>query len=246
MQCSQLADGVDEACCPQFTTCARNYNASTTWVRCDIRQSALQTLEASTSSISGVRSKTEAETDSEAVQSTLSTSQSSTQSSTQYTRNTTSVSTTQPASSSSIASDWTTQKVVNPSESATTLQSAPTESTTASSAQPFSMGATIGIAISIAIAMLVLAAGAWLYFRKRATAKQQWPLSQSAHAPEEDAKLHGERSRPVWDNMHVRAYEMEDSTSKKELPGGQLSPKEMQGKEGFTKPGPVELEGSLR
>lgn len=108
------------------------------------------------------------------------------------------------------------------------------------------MGATIGIAIGVAVAVLLLAAGAWLYLRKRAKAKRQWAALQSAQAPEGDAKLHGEGAGLAWFHAHTRADEMDDNISKKELPGGQLSPKEMHGKEGFVRPVPVELEGSLR
>lgn len=47
VQCSQLSAGVEEACCPQFTTCAEGYNATTTAARCNIKEIALQAMASS-------------------------------------------------------------------------------------------------------------------------------------------------------------------------------------------------------
>ena len=54
VQCSQLGPGVDQACCPQYTTCAKGYNATTTSVRCDIQELALQSLSPADKSSMGV------------------------------------------------------------------------------------------------------------------------------------------------------------------------------------------------
>lgn len=56
VQCSRLAEGVDEACCPQYTTCSPSFNASTTHLRCDIKMAVLESLEASTVSTSAATS----------------------------------------------------------------------------------------------------------------------------------------------------------------------------------------------
>jgi hypothetical protein len=50
VQCTELDAGVDEACCPQYTTCTPGYNASTTLLRCDIPEMALNALSPSVKS----------------------------------------------------------------------------------------------------------------------------------------------------------------------------------------------------
>ncbi|KAE9368507.1 hypothetical protein N431DRAFT_59813 [Stipitochalara longipes BDJ] len=47
--CSMLVSGVDEACCPPFTTCPNNFNQSST-VRCNIVQNAVSSSTSSTKS----------------------------------------------------------------------------------------------------------------------------------------------------------------------------------------------------
>lgn len=100
-------------------------------------------------------------------------------------------------------------------------------------------GAIAGIAIGAVATVALLAMGAWLVWRKKAKTKQQW-------VPESDTKLNGQGEELARLNTQAHGNGMNDGTGAQELSGGQISPKEMQGADGFAKSPPVELEGSVR
>ena len=244
VQCSQLGPGVDQACCPQYTTCAKGYNATTTSVRCDIQELALQSLLPADKSSMGVviepMQSTEAQestqssqpaeqtSSSEAAQSVSGTQAAATsRSATQITRMTEHTSTGAPESVSTTHTDDS-----PPAETASTPPS--------SSESSLTTGAWIGIVVGAVAVVALLCLAVWLIWRKRRRARsqavanvQQYPLDKRP-----DAGLQDQRKEDLYE-MFLRRQEMED-TRRQELWAGAFSPKEMQARE------VAELEGSAR
>ncbi|KAN0093949.1 hypothetical protein V8E51_017133 [Hyaloscypha variabilis] len=71
VKCTMLVSGIDEACCPPFTTCPNNFNQSTT-VRCNIVQNAASSSTTSTQSSSPTTSSSSSPSPSAATKTTSS------------------------------------------------------------------------------------------------------------------------------------------------------------------------------
>jgi len=243
VQCSQLGPGVDQACCPQYTTCSKGYNATTTSVRCDIQELALQSLSPVAKSSMGVAIETMQSTD----------AQDSTQSSQPADKTSSSeaaqpISATQAAATSGSATQMTRTSENTPTGTPEPASStytdgnppAETASTPPSSKSSLATGTWIGIVVGAVAVLALLCLGAWLIWRKRrrarsqaATNVQQYPLDKRP-----DAGLQDQRKEDLYE-LYLRRHEMED-TRRQELWGGPFSPKEMQARE------VAELEGSAR
>lgn len=78
VECANLAEGTDRACCPRFTTCDPNVEASEGYVRCNINQGDLKSFHsASVASTATTSSTSEATSETQTTTSTPSDSPSS-------------------------------------------------------------------------------------------------------------------------------------------------------------------------
>lgn len=242
VQCSQLGPGVDQACCPQYTTCSKGYNATTTSVRCDIQELALQSLSPVAKSSMGVVIETMQSTDGQDSTQTQTSDKTSSSESTQST------SATQSAAASYSATQMTRTTENTPTgapESASSTQTddsppAETASMGSSSTNSLTTGTWVGIVVGAVAIVAFLFLAVWLIWRRRRRARsqaaasvQQYPLEKTPDAGAQDP-----RNENLYD-VYSRRHEMEDNR-RQELWGGSFSPKEMQARE------VAELEGSVR
>jgi uncharacterized protein HemX len=247
VQCSELGAGVDEACCPQYTTCAPGYNATTTSVRCNIRELALQALTPSATSSIGEAIKTMSSTSEvqESTQSSQSSDRPSSSSSSESIKSTSMTASTNPSSSvmqSTQSSVHTPPETSGPATITYLEEGPPVEigTTQSTSGSDLNTGALAGIVIGAVAVAILLVLALWLMWRKRRRTRSQDVASIQHQVDEKQssARLQDQyeepNSYPIW-NKH----EMED-TRRQELWGGSFSPKEMQTRE------VAELDGSAR
>ena len=241
MQCSQLGAGVDEACCPQYTTCAEGYNATTTLVRCDIQELALQSLTPSEKSSMGEAVKTTDSMDKQ--DSTQSPEPSNKTSSSELAKSTSATSSTDTDSLATQTTQATEDTSIRTPglASITYTDSGPpaeTASIQPASGNSLGIGAMIGIIIGAAAAVILLLLAVWFIWRKRRRTASQADASAQQHALEKksDGELQDHQKKDSY-STYSRRHEMED-TRRQELWGGSSSPKEMQTRE------VAELDGS--
>ncbi|KXS96737.1 hypothetical protein AC578_9016 [Pseudocercospora eumusae] len=175
VSCTDLAQGVDEACCPQYTTCASGYNASANFVRCNIQQTDLQALASSTSTLAGASTASLTASQDMATLKTTSTLSSSRQSS-----SSSSASSNSALSNAFLATATESTVSTSPGASKLATSAAPSASSPTLAAVAYvksehgvtlSTGAIAGIAVGAAIGGLLIAAVAWLVWRRKVQAK---------------------------------------------------------------------------
>ncbi|WPH03268.1 Hypothetical protein R9X50_00614500 [Acrodontium crateriforme] len=220
VSCTQLGPGVDQACCPQYTTCAPGYNATLQYVRCNIQQSALQSLAASTSTISGQPANT-ASVSEAIVSSTVSTSASST-SSTVYSS---SSSTTTPLESSTSSPSSATQSSTN--------------TATSSTSKSLSTGVIAGIAIGSVAAIALLILAAWMLYREHNKRKGQIPNNLTNYNNQDPSFSGYTRDEKTMDRTAGNGVFELDDRQKAQLAAGPMSPTELDTREKVHQP--VEL-----
>ena len=245
VQCTELGPGVDEACCPQYTTCAPGYNATETYVRCNIQELALKALTPSaiTSMEDAIKS-----TDSSSISSSQS-SQSSGSSSTSSSSGTTETSTTASSTNSSSSGTHAIQTTSSspnerqgPASTIYTNAALPqeTDQTRSTSAGGLATGTMVGIVVGAVAVIALLVLFSWLVWRKRRCDKGQSADNSQVYPDDKppSAGSPGQYKGPEPYAIYSR-LEMDD-TRRQELWGGHASPKEMQTRE------VAELEGSAK
>ncbi|THW59203.1 hypothetical protein D6D20_06667 [Aureobasidium pullulans] len=185
VSCTELGEGVDEACCPRYTTCAKGYNATESFVRCDIRSTSLADIAASSTALSGASTQTS--TSSVA----SSTSTSPTTSSSISVGTSTDTSTTTSASSSSAALPSTYSIVMTPTPNALPKaepsQNVSSSSSTTPSSQPtgilLSTGEIAGIVVASAGGVLLLVALSWVLRRRNRSRRKKFAMPTTPMTP---------------------------------------------------------------
>lgn len=243
VQCSQLGPGVDQACCPQYTTCSKGYNATTTSVRCDIQELALQSLSPVAKSSMGVAIETMQSTDAQdSTQSSQTSDKTSSPESTEPKSTTRAAATSGSATQTIRTAENTPTGTPEPASSTQTDDSLPAETspTEASSKSSLTTGTWVGIVVGAVAVVALICLAVWLIYRKRRRAPSQAAASVQQYALEKrpDAGFQDQQKQDLYD-VYSRRHEMED-TRRQELWGGSFSPKEMQARE------VAELEGSTR
>ncbi|KXL48578.1 hypothetical protein M433DRAFT_178636 [Acidomyces richmondensis BFW] len=196
VSCTELAAGTSEACCPQHTICAPGYNASNTFVRCDINQTALIALASSSTSLSGAVSPT-ASASSAVVQFSSTTTSASTLS-------TTSFASSAPTTTTSSASPTTTSSALSHTTGLTATLTA---------------GAIAGIAIGPVAAVLLIVGGGWWAWRKRFRSPQGGTTASNFPADPKPSVLYSS-----YPNINpVYPPEISGDTIKQEMPSHPIS-----------------------
>jgi hypothetical protein len=222
VQCTELDEGVYEACCPQYTACTPGYNASTTHLRCDIPEMELKALSPS------VKSSLE-----DAMQTDDASSQ---------TYTITPAESEESGSSSASAVSSTTgsmsSTVLTPSQTASSTST--DSSSSPSSRNLLEGGVMAGVVVGAVAATLLIVLVIWLVWRKMRRAKSQKSASGRYELQHEhsDTKSHDEYAGSDSRGMYDAPQEMAADTRRQELWAESSSPKKMPVRE------VAELEGS--
>lgn len=248
VRCSQLAEGVEGACCPQFTTCTKGNNASATFVPCDIPEDDLKALASSGNSTLGADTNTIRATSSDMAESSTSSDVSAKSSST---------TTSTRISSQSLAHALTGSEPIGSAPSASNATIPPLDATPTalppSTSGHLSGAAITGIAIGPVLFVLLVAAMVWLLWRRRSRKKLGRGLSQPqgySATSDPGVNLHSKDANSLSANAG-KTHEVHHEQDLSELSKRQTSPRELQAKlvwpkAGWVKSSPVELEGSWK
>ncbi|KAF2162109.1 hypothetical protein M409DRAFT_58552 [Zasmidium cellare ATCC 36951] len=189
VSCTELASGVDKACCPQYTTCAPGYNASTSFVRCNIQQSRLQVIASSTSILHGASTNSQSATEAA------------------ISANSTSLSTTTNAQASLTS---TSTPVLTPAPpTSTTISQGIDRNAPQNHQTSISSGMIAGVVVAASVGV-VLPVAAWVLWKTRSGRTKSTPLARSMvdATPQEP---------PAYNNACYDRPELYTKTPKQEL-----------------------------
>jgi hypothetical protein len=211
VQCTQLDEGVYEACCPQYTECTPGYNMSTTFLRCSIPEMALNALSPS------VQSSLE-----DAIQLDDTSSQTYTISPAESGEPSASA---VSSTTSSMSSTVLTQSQASYPASSTSTDS----SSSPSSRNLLEGGVMAGVVVGAVAATLLIVLAVWLVWRKMRRAKSQKSAAGRYELQQEhsDTKSHDEYAGSDSRGMYDAPQEMAADTRRQELWAESSSPKKM-------------------
>ncbi|CAD0110763.1 unnamed protein product, partial [Aureobasidium uvarum] len=182
VSCTELGAGVDEACCPRYTTCAKGYNATESFVRCDIRFTSLAEIAASSTALSDASTRT-------------STSSTTTAASSSSASTSSVASASASASSSTAISSETSSTITTPTPNALPKAEPSGNALPGSPGVLLTTSEIVGIVVASAGGVLLLVALAWLLRRRSRSRRKKFAMPTTPIAP--PFRSNSKRTSPI-------------------------------------------------